>query len=430
MSTTHTSEMADKLQKALAKGYDVARIRQDFPALRQEVNGQPLIYLDSAATGHKPRVLVECLQQVYLEQYAKPNENHQMSVAITERVANTRQKVADMLNASKDEIVFVRGCTEGINLVASGFERCLLQEGDEVIITVMAHHSNYLPWERACQQAKAVLKVLPITASGEMDLNQLEEAITDKTRLISVEHSSHVLGTINPVKEIVQLAHKRGNIAVFVDGAQAAPHMPVDVRDLGCDFYAFSGHKMGGPSGVGVLYGRKEWLDKLPPYQLGEEMVETVGIGSGGPVTESKFKSAPDRFEGGTQSFVEIIGFGTVIDYLNGIGRQTISDYEEGLLYYALEKLETLERVRIVGTAPEKEPLVSMTLGGIKAEDAESWFNKHTSIALRSGELSAQPLMRALGLKGVLRMSIGFYNTTQEIDQFVDALQECIRAKG
>ena len=239
-----------------------------------------------------------------------------------------------------------------------------------------------------------------------------------------------MLGTINPVKLIVEMAHQRGNIAVFVDGAQAAPHMPVDVRELGCDFYAFSGHKMGGPSGVGVLYGRKEWLEKLPPYQMGEEMVETVGIARKGFSGETKFKPAPDKFEGGTQSFVEIIGMGAVIDYLNGIGRQNISDYEEGLLYYALDKLERLDRVRIVGTAPEKEPLVSMTLDGIKAKDAESWFNKNTGIALRAGELSAQPLMRFLGLEGVLRMSLGYFNTTQEIDRFVDALQQCIEAKG
>jgi cysteine desulfurase/selenocysteine lyase len=430
MPATYTLKTPDKLNKAIANGYDVARIRQDFPALRQQVNGQPLIYFDTAASCHKPRVLVECLQELYLEQYAKPSENHRMSVAITERLENTRHKVADLLNASRDEIVFVRGCTEGINLVASGFERELLQEGDEVIVTVMAHHSNYLPWERACQQAKAVLKVLPITTSGEIDLNQLAEAITHKTRLIAIEHSSHVLGTINPVKEIVKLAHKRGHIAVLVDGAQAAPHMPVDVRELGCDFYVFSAHKMGGPTGVGVLYGRTEWLKKLPPYQLGEEMVETVGVARRGPLGETTFKSPPDKFEGGTQAFVDIIGFGAVIDYLNDIGRQNISDYEEGLLYYALEKLESLERVRIVGTAPEKEPLVSITLDGIKATDAESWFNKHTGIALRAGELSAQPLMRFLGLEGVLRMSLGYFNTTQEIDQFVVALQECIQAKG
>lgn len=430
MPTTHPLKKHNHLAKALAHGYDVNRIRQDFPALQQHVNGHPLIYLDTAATCHKPKVLVDTIQQLYLHDYAKPSENHPMSLAITERVRETRQKVADLLQAAYDEVVFVRGCTEAINLVATGFERCLLQPGDEVIITMMAHHSNYLPWERACQQAKAVLKVLPIQPNGEMDLNLLQEAITDKTRLVSIEHSSHVLGTINPVQQIVALVHQKGNIAVFVDGAQAAPHMPVDVRALGCDFYAFSAHKMGGPSGVGVLYGRTEWLEKLPPYEMGEEMVETVGIAQHKPSGKTTFKPAPDKFEGGTQSFVEIIGFGAVIDYLNGIGRQAISDYEEGLLHYALEKLEPLDRVHVVGTAPAKEPLVSMTLEGIKAQDAESWFNTNTGIALRSGELSAQPLMRALGLEGVLRMSLGYFNTTQEIDRFVDALQECIKAKG
>jgi len=398
--------------------------------LQQLVNGQPLIYFDTAASCHKPRILVERLQQLYLEQYAKPNEKHPMSVAITEQLENTRQKVADLLNASNDEIVFVRGCTEGINLVATGFERALLQEGDEVIVTMMAHHSNYLPWEMACSQTKAVLKVLPITANGEIDLDQLQDAITDKTRLIAVEHSSHVLGTINPIRLIADIAHQRGNIAVLADGAQTAPHMPVDVRELGCDFYTFSAHKMGGPTGVGVLYGRKEWLEKLPPYQLGEEMVDTVGTARLHSTMESSFKSAPKRFEGGTHAFAEIIAFGSVIDYLNGIGRPKIAAYEEGLLHYATGLMEAVERVRIIGTAPEKEPLLSFTLDGIAATKAESWFNEHTGIALRAGQLSAQPLMKSLGLEGVLRISFGYFNTHQEIDHFMDALRECIRAQG
>ena len=409
--------------------YNVARIREDFPALQQQVNGQPLIYLDTAASCHKPRVLVEHLQRLYLQEYAKPNENHPMSVAITEQKEQARQKVADMINVSKNEVVFVRGCTEGINLIATCFERSQLQPGDEIIVTMMAHHSNYLPWEMACHQTGALLKVLPITPSGEMDLNQLADAITEKTKLIAVEHSSHVLGTINPIKEIVHLAHQR-NVPVLVDGAQTAPHMPVDMQELGCDFYTFSAHKMGGPSGVGVLYGRKSWLDKLPPYQLGEDMVDTVNIARTMSSFESKYKSAPDRFEGGTHAFTEIIAFGHVIDYLNGIGRHLIEKYEEGLLHYATPKLEAVERVQIIGTAPEKEPLISFTLDGIKAKDAESWFNQHTGIALRAGELSAQPLMKSLGLEGVLRISFGYFNTQQEIDQFVDALQQCIREKA
>ncbi|MDF7815778.1 cysteine desulfurase [Hymenobacter sp. YC55] len=416
-------------QASIPSAYDVARIRADFPALQQQVNGQPLIYLDTAASCHKPRVIVEHLQRLYLQDYAKPNENHPMSVAITEQKEEARQKVADLLNASKNEIVFVRGCTEGINLIATCFERSQLQPGDEIIVTMMAHHSNYLPWELACRQTGALLKVLPITPSGEMDLDQLKDAITEKTKLVAVEHSSHVLGTINPIKQIVQLAHKR-NVPVLVDGAQAAPHMPVDMQDLGCDFYTFSAHKMGGPSGVGVLYGRKSWLDKLPPYQLGEDMVDTVSIARTFSSAESKYKSAPERFEGGTHAFAEIIAFGHVIDYLNGIGRQQIQEYEEGLLHYVTPKMEVMDRVRIIGTAPEKEPLVSFTLDGIKAKDAESWFNKHTGIALRAGDLSAQPLMKSFNLEGVLRISFGYFNTHDEIDQFMDALQQCIREKG
>jgi cysteine desulfurase/selenocysteine lyase len=428
MPSTKPAQASSKAQKTA--GFNVEQVRKDFPALHKRVNGHPLIYLDTAASCHKPKVLVDRLSELYLGEYAKPSENHPMSLAITEQVKEARQKVADLLNASKNEIVFLRGCTEAINLVASGFERCLLQPGDEVVIFVMAHHSNYLPWERACNQSGATLKVLPITASGEIDLNLLEEALTDKTRLLSIEHSSHVLGTINPVKEIVKLAHKRGNIAVLVDGAQAAPHMPVDVRDLGCDFYTFSAHKMGGPSGVGVLYGRTEWLKKLPPYEMGEEMVDKVSNKKGRSTTESTFKSPPDRFEGGTQSFVEIIAFGAVIDYLEKMGRQASADYEQELLDYSLEKLSPIDRLRIIGSAPEKEPLVSFTLDGIKATKAESWFNKHTGIALRAGDLSAQPLMKALGVEGVLRISLGYFNTRQEIDRFTEALQECIEAEG
>jgi cysteine desulfurase/selenocysteine lyase len=428
MPSTHAAQASAKAKKTAS--FDVERIRKDFPALHQHVNGHPLIYLDTAASCHKPKVLVDKLSELYLGEYAKPSENHPMSVAITEQVKEARQKVADLLNASRDEVVFVRGCTEAINLVASGFERCLLQPGDEVVIFVMAHHSNYLPWERACNQSGATLKVLPITASGEIDLNVLEDSLTDKTRLLAIEHSSHVLGTINPVKEIVKLAHKRGNIAVLVDGAQAAPHMPVDVRELGCDFYTFSAHKMGGPSGVGVLYGRTEWLKKLPPYEMGEEMVEKVSNKRGKSTTESTFKSPPDRFEGGTQSFVEIIAFGAVIDYLEKMGRQASADYEQELLEYSLEKLSPIDRLRIIGSAPEKEPLVSFTLDGIKATTAESWFNKHTGIALRAGDLSAQPLMKALGVEGVLRISLGYFNTRHEIDLFTEALQQCIKAEG
>jgi cysteine desulfurase/selenocysteine lyase len=282
----------------------------------------------------------------------------------------------------------------------------------------------------ACRQTKALLKVLPITPSDEIDLNQLQDAITDRTRLIAVEHSSHVLGTINPVRLISEMAHRHGNIAVLVDGAQAAPHMPVDVREIGCDFYTFSAHKMGGPAGVGVLYGRQQWLEKLPPYQLGEGMVDTVSIARLLASAESAYKSAPQKLEGGTQAFADIIAFGSVVDYLDTIGREKISQYEEGLLHYAIDQLEPLERVRIVGTAPEKEPLVSFTLAGIKAKKAEGWFNKHTGIALRAGELSAQPLMKALNLEGVLRISLGYFNTAQEIDQFVGALQECILEEG
>ncbi|HEX8329301.1 MAG TPA: cysteine desulfurase [Hymenobacter sp.] len=429
MSIVHAPEVAEQPRYAIPEGYDVERIRADFPALQHRLNDQPLIYLDTAATCHKPRILSDRIQQLYLEQYAKPHESHPMSVAMTELYEDTRQKVATLLHCSKNEVVFVRGCTEGINLVATCFERAMLRPGDEVIVTRMAHHSNFLPWEMACNQAKAVLKVLPITASGEMDLNQLQDAITAKTKLIAVEHSSHVLGTINPVKLIVEMGHQRG-VPVLVDGAQAAPHMPVDMRALGCDFYTFSAHKMGGPSGVGVLYASSEWLQRLPPYQLGETMVDKVSLARLLPSHESAFKSGYQKFEGGTTAFVEIIAFGAVIDYLNGVGREKIQAYEEGLLHYAAGKLNGLERVHILGSAPEKEPLISFTLDGIAVKKAETWFNQHTGIALRAGDLSAQPLMKSLAIEGALRISFGYFNTYPEINRFVDALQDCIRANG
>jgi cysteine desulfurase/selenocysteine lyase len=430
MASIPAPKTAEKVPPAfIPAGYDVERIRQDFPALHQQVNGQPLIYLDTAASCHKPRILGEQLQRLYLQDYAKPNENHPMSVVMTQQMEEARKKVADTINAGVTEVVFVRGCTEGINLVATCFERAELKAGDEVIITMMAHHSNYLPWEMACRQTGAILKVLPITPQGEIDLNQLEDAITSKTKLIAVEHSSHVLGTINPIREIVRLARRR-DVPVLVDGAQTAPHMPVDMQELGCDFYTFSAHKMGGPAGVGVLYGRKPWLDKLPPYQLGENMEDTVSIARPLSSAQSTFKPGPARFEGGTHAFAEIIAFGHVVDYLHGIGRHEIEQYEEGLLHYTTPRLEALDRVQIIGTSPEKEPLISFTLDGIKAQDAESWFNEHTGIALRAGKLSAQPLMKSLNLEGVLRISFGFFNTVGEVDQFVAALQQCIREKG
>ena len=397
--------------------------------LAQQVNGQPLIYLDNAATVHKPRQLVQRLEQLYLHEYAKPDEEHPLSQRITEAVQATRQQVATLINAAPEEVVFVRSTTEAINLVAQGFGRNLLREGDEVIISILAHHSNCLPWQQACELAKARLTVLPITPSGELDLDQLAAAITPRTRLLAIEHSSHVLATLSPVREIVKLAHARG-VAVLVDGAQTAPHMPIDMRELDCDFYCFSAHKMGGPAGVGVLYGRQEWLKKLPVFQSGSDMASEVVMYPGQPgFLDFVPKPLPKKFEAGTSAFVDIIAFGAVISYLEGIGRQQIADYEQQLLHYATALFERRpdDRVRILGSAPEKEPLISFTVAGMSPQQVASFFNEHTGIALRGGDLSAQPLMKFLGIEGAVRISFGFYNTYQEIDTFMQALDECLR---
>jgi cysteine desulfurase/selenocysteine lyase len=403
---------------------DVYRVREDFPMLKQSIKGMPLVYLDSAASGQKPRVMIERLRQFYANEYAKTQENHFFSQQATQMFEDVRTKTAAFINAADPkEIVFVRNCSEGVNLVALAFERAFLKAGDEIVITAMEHHSNIVPWQLACQRTGAVLKVAPLTLTGEIDLPQLEALLSERTKMVSLVHSSQVLGTINPVKKIVQMARKWG-IPVLVDGPQTAPHMPIDMQELGCDFYVFTGHKMGSPTGVGVLYARKEWLEKMPPHQGGETMAQQVTF------SKTTYADLPYKFQAGTPAIAEIIGFGTVIDYMNGLGMQKVADFEQQLLAYAQAQLAPLDRVHILGSASEKEPLVSLVFDGADVKKAEQFLNEQHGIAVRAGQLSSQPLFELLGQPGALRASFGFYNTFEEIDAFVEGIGAFLKKNG
>jgi cysteine desulfurase/selenocysteine lyase len=403
------------------QGLNIQAIRDEFPMLKTEINGKPLIYLDSAATSHKPKRVLDRLYQFYTEEYAKPKEAHTLSQHATELMEESRKKMARFLNArSEKEVVFNRGCTEGINMVAGGFERGLLKKGDEILITALEHHANIVPWQMACEQTGAVLKVVPITASGEIDLNRYEEAISAKTKVVAFAHSSHVLGTLLPAKEMIALAHKR-DIPVMVDGAQTAPHMPVDMQELDCDFYTFSGHKMGMPSGVGVLYGKEEWLEKLPPYEGGGDMTEEVSFEK--PVYSKGYL----KFEAGTMPFAEIIGLGTLLDFLWELDLSKTCAYEIELMKYAITVLSSIDRVKIYGTASEREPLVSFDVERLDVKKLERFLNDEYNLDVRAGDLTAQPLMKILGVKALLRASFCYYNTTNEIDILAGAVEEFIK---
>lgn len=405
-------------------GLDIKKIRADFPMLTQQLNGKPLIYFDSAATTHKPRVVIERLQQYYSEEYGKPKEAHSLSKTTTEEMEDSRSKVASMINAEQSkEIIFTKGCTESINIVANGFARALLQPGDEIIISQLEHHANIVPWQMACRLSGAVLKVAPITPNDELDLNQLESMINNRTKIISVCHSSHVLGSVLPIEKITALAHKR-DIAVLADGAQAAPHMPIDMQKLNCDFYTFSGHKMGSPTGIGVLYGKEKWLNKIAPIEGGGEMAKEVSF------EHSTYAEIPTKFEAGTTHFAGIIALGSLVNYLQELDMERSSEYEKELLYYCIEKLSALERVNIFGKAQEKEPVVSFNIEGMDVKKLEKYLNEKWGIAVKAGQLTAQPLMKILGVQSLVRASFCYYNTFDEVDTFIDAVKAFIEEKS
>jgi cysteine desulfurase/selenocysteine lyase len=408
----------------LVHSLDVWKVRKDFPILGRRVHGKPLIYLDNAATAQKPKIVIDAVDQYYSEENSNIHRGvHYLSERATAAYENARDKARSFLNASENrEIVFVRGTTEGINLVAQSYGRTFIKRGDEIIITAMEHHSNIVPWQMLCGQVGAILRVVPIKNNGELLVDEYKNLLNERTKFVAVVHLSNTLGTINPVKEIIELAHCR-NIPVLVDGAQAAPHRKVDVRDLDCDFYAFSGHKLFGPTGIGVLYGKADLLEAMPPYQGGGDMISLVTF------EKTHYNVLPYKFEAGTPNIAGGIGLGTAIDYLNGIGMDSIVAYEEGLFAYASEALSNIEQLRIIGTAKARAGVLSFVLDGVHAHDIGTILDQQ-GIAIRAGHHCTMPLMQRFGVPATARVSFAFYNTKEEVDALVKAIHKVIEVFG
>ena len=398
---------------AAEKPFEVEQVRQDFPALSLRVHGKPLVYLDNAASTQKPEVVLDAADRCYREYYSNVHRGvHFLSQQATNAYEEARRKVQGFLGAARsEEIVFVRGATEGINLVAATFGRSRVKAGDEVLITEMEHHSNIVPWQMLCDAVGATLKVAPIDDRGEVILEEYEKLLGERTRLVAMVYISNALGTINPVARMIEMAHARG-VPVLVDGAQAAPHVDVDVQALDCDFFVFSGHKMFGPTGIGALYGRWELLRSMPPYEGGGEMIRSVTF------AKTEYADPPARFEAGTPNIVGAIAMGAAVDYLQGIGLEAIGRYESGLLDYATEALSAVPGVRLVGTATHRASVVSFVIDGVHPHDVGTILDRE-GIAVRAGHHCAQPVMDHFGLPATVRASLALYNTRQEIDQLV-----------
>lgn len=403
-------------QLRVMKDFDVDALRTQYPILERKVNGRPLIYLDNAATSQTPRVVVDAVEAGYYDRRANVHRGvHTLSQEATAAMEATRQKIKEFVNAeSTDEIIFTRGTTEAINLVASSYGQ-LLDEGDEVILTVMEHHSNIVPWQLLQNRKGIVIKVVPIHADGTLDMEAYHKLFTDRTRLVSVCHVSNVLGTVNPVKEIAAYAHSKGAV-VCIDGAQASPHVHIDVKEIGADFYAFSSHKMYGPTGIGVLYGRRELLEAMPPYQGGGEMIGHVSFKG------TTWADLPYKFEAGTPDFIDAAAFRTAIDYIDGIGMDAIAAHEHELLVHATDAMLGIPGLRIYGTAPDKSAVISFLIGDAHHYDTGVLLDQ-LGIAVRTGHHCAQPLMEFFGIEGTVRASFALYNTHAEVDAFVAALR-------
>lgn len=398
--------------------YDVNKVRADFPILQREVYGRPLVYLDNAATTQKPLCVLDAMREEYLNVNANVHRGvHYLSQQATDLHEAAREKVRQFINARKtEEIVFTRGTTEAINLVASSFCESQMNEGDEVLVSDMEHHSNIVPWQLQAQKRGIVVRHLPITDDGCLvDNDTIATFLTEKTKLVSITHVSNVLGTVNDVRHIVEMAHERG-IPVLVDAAQSAPHMPLDVQLLGCDFLAFSGHKMYGPTGIGVLYGKEEWLEKLPPYQGGGEMIDKVSW------EKTTFERLPFKFEAGTPDYVATHGLATAIDYIGSIGLDAIEAHEQELTRYCMEQLRTIDGMRIFGEAKHKDAVASFLVGDIHHLDMGTLLDR-LGIAVRTGHHCAQPLMARLGISGTVRASFALYNTKEEVDALVAGIR-------
>ena len=398
--------------------YNIDKVREDFPILSREVYGKPLVYLDNAATTQKPLCVLDAMREEYLNVNANVHRGvHYLSQQATDLHEAAREKVRQFINAEKtEEIVFTRGTTEAINLVASSFCESQMKEGDEVLVSDMEHHSNIVPWQLQAQRKGIVVRHLPIDDKGCLvSCDAIEDYMTERTKLVSLAHVSNVLGTINDVQHIVEMAHSRG-IPVLIDGAQSAPHMKIDVQQLDCDFYAFSGHKMYGPTGIGVLYGKEEWLEKLPPYQGGGEMIDKVSW------EKTTFERLPFKFEAGTPDYVATHGLATAIDYITSVGLDNIEVHEQELTRYCMEQLKTIEGMRIFGEAEHKDAVVSFLVGDIHHLDMGTLLDR-LGIAVRTGHHCAQPLMDQLGISGTVRASFALYNTKEEIDVLVAGIR-------
>ena len=412
VSTATTSPLA----RASVAALDVASVRADFPILATTVGGKPLVYLDNAATSQKPRVVIEAVRRFLAEENANIHRGvHFLSERATLAFDAVRDEARAFLNApAAHEVIFVRGTTEGINLVAQSYGRSTLRPGDEILLTTMEHHSNIVPWQLVAGQTGAVVRAIPITDAGEVDLEAYRRMLGPKTRIVGVVHISNALGTINPVAEMTRLAHEVGAV-VLVDGAQAAPHMPIDVQALGCDFYACSGHKMFGPTGVGVLWGRTALLDAMPPWQGGGDMIHTVSFAG------TTFAPLPAKFEAGTPAIAEVIGLGAAIRYIRGVGLEAIGAWEHELLAYATERVHAVPGVRLVGTARDKAGVLAFILEGVHPHDLGTILDAD-GVAIRAGHHCAQPVMERFGIHATARASFAFYNTFEEVDVLVRGL--------
>lgn len=400
-----------------AKAWDVAKVRSDFPILSTLVHDKPLVYLDNGATSQKPKSVIEAIDHYYETGNANVHRGvYALSESATAAYEGTRAKVARFLNARDDrEIIYVRGTTEAINLVASSFGRLRVKSGDDLLVSAMEHHSNIVPWQILAEQTGATLKVIPMNERGELRLDELQKLLTPRARIVAVAHISNSLGTINPIKEIVRLAHAKG-VPVLVDGAQGAPHLTVDVQDLDCDFYTVSGHKMFGPTGIGVLYGKAALLEAMPPYQGGGDMIRSVTF------AKTTYAPIPAKFEAGTPDIAGVVGLGAAVDYLGGLDRGAAAAHEQDLLEYATKQLATVPGLRIVGTAAHKASVVSFVLEGIHAHDVGTIVDQ-AGVAIRTGHHCTQPVMEFFGVPATARASFAFYNTRGEVDVLVDALQ-------
>ncbi len=412
--------LASKIQIECDTPYDVWKIRKDFPILEQKIHGKPLVYLDNAASTQKPRSVIEAITTFMSKDYSNVHRGlHSLSQRATHAFEKARKTVQGFIRARNEhEIVFVRGVTEGINLLAQTFGKQRVKQGDEILISSMEHHSNIVPWQLLCEEMGARLRVIPMNDTGELILEEYERLLTPRVRLVSLVHISNALGTVNPVEQMIRMAHLQG-IPVLLDGAQSAPHMNVDVQKLDCDFYLFSGHKVYGPTGIGILYGKYDLLKEMPPYHGGGEMIRSVTF------EKSLFKDPPARFEAGTPDIIGAVGLGAALDYVDQIGRGSIEKYERELLEYGTQKLESIPEVRLIGKAKKKAGVLSFVVNGIHPHDVSEVLD-HEGVAVRAGHHCAQPVMARLNVPATARASIGLYNTFEDMDVLYKGIKQVI----